>query len=97
MKIDIFKLLSCQTRFDIMNMLIINDHICVCHLESYLGLSQANASKHMRVFRDLEIVKTEKSGKSVYYTLSKEFIENNQKLIEYVTEGENYEASCNLC
>lgn len=97
MKIDLFKLLSCQTRFDIMNMLIINDHVCVCHLESCLGLSQANASKHMKVFRDLEIVETEKIGKSVFYKLTTEFVEGHHKLLEYINEGESYEASCSVC
>lgn len=97
MKIDLFKLLSCQTRFDIMNMLIVNEHICVCHLEQLLGLSQANASKHMRVFRDLEIVETEKIGKSVFYKLTQEFVLEHKKLIEYIGEGESYEASCGLC
>ncbi len=96
MKIDLFKLLSCQTRFDIMNMLIINDHICICHLEADLGLSQANASKHMRLFRDLEIVVTEKCGKSVLYKLTTNFKEQHQKLIEYVVEGESYEKSSSI-
>lgn len=97
MKIDLFKLLSCQTRLDIMNMLINNEHICICHLEQLLGLSQANASKHMRVFRELDIVETEKIGKSVFYKLTDEFIINHKKLIEYINEGESYEASCSLC
>lgn len=97
MKIDLFKLLSCQTRFDIMNMLIINDHICVCHLESCLGLSQANASKHMRVFRELDIVETEKIGKSVFYKLRKEFACEHHQLLEYINEGESYEACCSVC
>lgn len=97
MKIDLFKLLSCQTRFDIMNMLIINEHICICHLESCLGLSQANASKHMRVFRDLKIVETEKIGKSVFYKLTPEFEQEHAKLLEYISEGENYETDCSIC
>lgn len=97
MKIDLFKLLSCKTRFDIMNMLIVNEHVCVCHLESCLGLSQANASKHMRMFRDLEIVETEKIGKSVYYKLSDQFKQQQRKLIEYVNEGECYEETCSVC
>lgn len=97
MKIDLFKLLSCKTRFDIMNMLIVNEHVCVCHLEGCLGLSQANASKHMRVFRDLDVVVTEKIGKSVYYKLSDQFKQEHHKLIEYVNEGESYEETCSIC
>lgn len=97
MKIEIFKLLSCQTRFDIINMLIINEHVCICHLEEHLGLSQANASKHMRIFRELGIVETEKQGKSVFYKLREDFIRKHKKLIEYVSEGESYEKSCSLC
>lgn len=97
MKIDLFKLLSCKTRFDIMNMLIVNEHVCVCHLECCLGLSQANASKHMRVFRDLNVVVAEKIGKSVYYKLSDQFKQEHQKLIDYVNEGESYEETCSIC
>lgn len=97
MKIDLFKLLSCQTRFDIMNMLINNEHVCVCHLESRLGLTQTNASKHMRVFRELNIVETEKIGKSVFYKLTDDFKREHHLLLEYINEGESYEASCGIC
>lgn len=97
MKIDLFKLLSCQTRLDIMNMLIINDYICICHLETCLGLSQANASKHMRVFRNLNIVVSEKNGKSVYYKLCSNFAREHRKLLDYISEGECYEKNSSLC
>lgn len=97
MKIEIFKLLSCKTRFDIMNMLIVNEHICICHLESCLGLSQANASKHMRLFRELDIVESKKSGKSVYYKLADSFKTENELLLKYINEGESYEANCSVC
>ncbi len=97
MKTEIFKLLSCHTRFEIMNMLIVNEHICVCHLEEKLGLSQANASKHLKLFRDLKVVDTEKIGKSVFYKLNNEFTAQHALLLEYVNKGEDYEENCCLC
>lgn len=96
-KIELFKLLSCKTRFDIMNMLINNEHICICHLESKLGLSQANASKHMRIFRELDIVETEKLGKSVFYQLTPEFKKDHELLLKYIDEGDSYVENCSIC
>ncbi len=97
MKTELFKLLSCHTRFEIMNMLIVNEHVCVCHLEEKLGLSQANASKHLKLFRDLNVVDTEKIGKSVFYQLNDKFKAEHKLLLEYVNKGENYEKDCCLC
>ncbi len=97
MKVEIFKVLSCQTRFEMMMMLINNEHVCVCHLEQNLNLSQANASKHMRMFREVNIVETRKEGKSVYYKLTTKFKQENLKLIEYLKEGNYDYENCCIC
>ncbi len=91
MKCEYFKLLGCKTRLDIMKMLIINEQLCVCHIEEKLNLSQANASKHMKLFRDLEIVSSDKCGKNKYYYLQQDFKQENQQLIKYIIQGEDNE------
>ncbi len=97
MKLELFKLLSCKTRFDIMKMLIINQTICVCHIESHLELSQANVSKHMAIFRKHNIVKSEKNGKSVYYSLCPKFSVENKLLLDYIIKGEKDEEYRCIC
>lgn len=97
MKCQYFKLLGCQARLDMMKMIIASECVCVCHFEEKLNLTQANVSKHIKLFRELGIVESRKCGKNVYYKLSNEFKENNQLLIDYIFEGECYEENCYPC
>ena len=45
------------------------DGFCGCDIEDLLGLAQPTVSHHMRVLVDAGLVRGEKRGKWVYYTL----------------------------
>lgn len=67
--IQFFKLLSDETRFRIM-MLLLKEKLCVCELQSLLELSQPKISKHLAKLRDVGVVEDEKIDKFVFYRLA---------------------------
>jgi len=67
----IFKLLSVEARIRIVQALK-RRALCVTELTSQLGISQEATSQHLRVLRDAGIVKFQKRGFHVYYSLDKQ-------------------------
>jgi DNA-binding transcriptional ArsR family regulator len=67
----IFKLLSVEARIRIVQALK-RRALCVTELTSQLGISQEATSQHLRVLRDAGIVKFQKRGLHVYYSLDKQ-------------------------
>ncbi len=65
----ILKALSNPERLKIMKLLSARK-VCVCEIMAALGLSQTTTSYHLRVLRSAGLVKGEKRGKWVFYTIS---------------------------
>jgi DNA-binding transcriptional ArsR family regulator len=42
---------------------------CVCHLESLLGLRQANISQQLMILRKKQIITSRRAGKYIFYRL----------------------------
>jgi len=66
-----FKLFSVEARIRIVQALK-RRALCVTELTSQLGISQEATSQHLRVLRDAGIVKFQKRGFHVYYSLDKQ-------------------------
>jgi ArsR family transcriptional regulator len=64
-----FKALGDETRLRIVALLS-HGELCVCHVESALGLSQPNASRQLGVLRAAGIVEPRREGSWVYYRLA---------------------------
>lgn len=47
-----------------------SNEVCVCHLESLLGLRQAYISQQLMLFRKRKIITSRREGKYVYYQLA---------------------------
>lgn len=43
--------------------------LCTCDLAAITGLSESGVSQHLRVLRELRLVKSRREGKMVFYTL----------------------------
>jgi ArsR family transcriptional regulator len=56
--------------------------LCVTEIVSRLGISQEATSQHLRVLKDVGIVKWQKHGPFVYYHLNKESIVRLRKAID---------------
>lgn len=69
--VPLLKLLGDRTRLTIVQFLQIRE-CCVCELVDALDMSQPAISQHLRRLRDLEIVKEERRGQWVFYSLNKE-------------------------
>ena len=48
-----------------------SNEVCVCHLESLLGLRQAYISQQLMLFRKQQVITSRREGKYVYYQLAK--------------------------
>lgn len=65
----LFKALSDPTRLRIVNLL--DGHsLCVCDLQEVLGLSQPFISRHLATLRAANLVRTQRRGAGVCYSLS---------------------------
>ena len=83
---ETFKALGDPTRIRIIYVLSKN-RLCVCDLAAALGMSQSAVSHQLRVLRNLKLVRFEKRGKSVYYSLDDDHILSMfNKCLEHVNE-----------
>ncbi|WP_127534188.1 ArsR/SmtB family transcription factor [Paenibacillus kobensis] len=71
---DLFKALGDPTRIKIIHALSLHE-LCVHDLTIVLGMGQSAVSHQLRYLRNLRIVKRRKEGKTVYYSLDDNHIE----------------------
>ncbi|MDY0238215.1 MAG: metalloregulator ArsR/SmtB family transcription factor [Campylobacterales bacterium] len=85
---EFFKIFADPTRIKIVSALFKN-RICVCDLAKLLNMSQSATSHQLRLLRQARLVKYEKIGKTVFYSLDDEHIENifNQGLEHILEQG----------
>ena len=72
---EMFKALCDPTRLKIINALMLSE-LCGCDLAALLKMSQPAISHHLKVLRQLMLVKYRRDGKSVYYELDDEHVRN---------------------
>ena len=77
--VEIFKALSDENRVRILNILK-EGELCVCEIESILGMTQSNASRHLNKLKSLKIIEADKKEQWVYYSIDKNFISENEIL-----------------
>lgn len=83
---ETFKALGDSTRIKIIYALS-KKRLCVCDLAAILGMSQSAVSHQLRILRNLKLVRFEKRGKSVYYSLDDDHILSMfNKCLEHVNE-----------
>jgi ArsR family transcriptional regulator len=70
---EFFKLFSDKTRVSILWALS-HSEMCVCDLSMLLKMKQPAISQHLKVLRQMRMVRTRRDGKVVYYTLDDEHI-----------------------
>ncbi|MDD2189384.1 MAG: metalloregulator ArsR/SmtB family transcription factor [Eubacteriales bacterium] len=70
---ELFKSLGDQTRLKILFALSKN-RMCVCDIAALLDMSQSAISHQLRVLRNVRLVKFQKEGKVVYYTLDDDHV-----------------------
>lgn len=84
---EFFKAFSDKTRLSILAALA-TEELCVCDIASLLGMSQSAISHQLRFLKQSRLVKSRKSGKTVYYSLCDDHIEIIlHQGMEHVQEG----------
>ncbi len=75
---EIFKVLGDPTRVKILHALA-REELCVCDIAALLGMSLPAISHHLRLLRNLRLVKCRRAGRVVYYSLDDDHV---KKLLE---------------
>ena len=65
---SIFRVLGDSHRAEIL-FLLAEEELCVCDLAAVIGLSESATSHHLRILRNLRLVRFRKKGKTVLYQL----------------------------
>jgi ArsR family transcriptional regulator len=66
---QLFKAFSDETRLRILNLLARRDH-CVCEFQSILRVPQPTISRHLAYLRRTGLVREERHGKMIMYSLA---------------------------
>lgn len=67
----VLKLLGDKTRLSMMKMLE-NNECCVCEFVELFSISQSAISQHLRKLRDVGLVKENRKGQWIFYSINKE-------------------------
>ena len=70
---DFFKIMGDATRCKLLFALLQNE-MCVCDLANVLSMTKSSISHQLNKMKDVGLVKSRKSGKTVYYSLDDEHI-----------------------
>ncbi|MGL4382820.1 MAG: ArsR/SmtB family transcription factor [Bacilli bacterium] len=80
---NILEILGDKNRLRIV-MILIDREMCMSHIYLGLDLKQANTSKHIKVLKEANIIDCRISKQNRYFSLSKDFIDNAQEIINYL-------------
>jgi len=64
------KCIADENRIKILKLLL-DSQYCVCQLQELLDKSQSSVSQHLSYFKELDLLKEEKSGKWIYYAIDR--------------------------
>jgi len=76
----ILKALGEDMRLRILGLLL-KKELCVCDIETVLGISQANASRHLLKLKSAGLLSSRKNAQWVYYDISWKFRDSHPELI----------------
>jgi ArsR family transcriptional regulator, lead/cadmium/zinc/bismuth-responsive transcriptional repressor len=86
-----FSLVGNDVRIKILYMLQEEGQLCPCDLSDILGMSISATSQHLRKLKDSKIIVAKKTGQTIFYSISAEYLEilkpvfkliNNNKVLE---------------
>ena len=72
---DFYKVFGDATRVKILYVLL-ESEMCVCDLAAVLQMTQSAISHQLRVLKQMKLVKNRRDGKTVYYSLADNHIQN---------------------
>ncbi|MFB6204459.1 MAG: ArsR/SmtB family transcription factor [Candidatus Nanohaloarchaea archaeon] len=86
---QIFKALSSDTRFHVLELIMEHEPVCICELDEMCPRDRSVISRHVKKLDEAGIIETEKDGRKLISTVpQREAVENLIEAME-VLEGEN--------
>lgn len=85
--LELLKAISDETRLSIVLFLVSREK-CVCEIYQYLKLPQNLVSHHLGILRKNKLIKANKDGKWVYYSLDKKTINQLSKFLRIILNSE---------
>ncbi len=86
---DTFKVFSDSSRIKILYSIMENS-LCVCDIAEKISMTHSAVSHQLKILKQARLVKSEKKGKEVYYSLDDEHIEKILSVVEQHIEEEKY-------
>jgi len=80
---DLFKILSVDKRIEII-VLLKKEPTSVNVMAKALGISQSAVSQHLRVLRSAGLVKNERQGYWIYYSLNRDALEKYRQRLNQI-------------
>lgn len=80
---DVFSILSDTTRLKIV-LALIETELCVCDIAGFLGITKSAVSHHLRLMRNLRLVRFRRDGKMTYYSL------DDHHIVSLLTQATNH-------
>src|SRR5688500_12562890 len=86
-----FSLVGNDVRIKILYLLQEEGQLCPCDLSDILGMNISPVSQHLRKLKDAKIITAKKTGQTIFYSISSEYLEilkpvfkliNNNKVLE---------------
>jgi len=68
---DVFRALADRTRLEMLRLLIDKRELCVCEVMDALNISQTRASRNLALLCDAGILKGERRGKWMFYSVDR--------------------------
>lgn len=83
---ELFKMFGDSTRVKIINTLL-NKEMCVNDIANSINVSQSAVSHQLRILKSSKLVKYQKKGKEIYYSLADDHVEKIFRLgCEHINE-----------
>ena len=87
MYVKIFKALGHPIRMKIVRSLR-SGPLCVCTINENVDFSQSNLSQHLKILKDAGILKSDKDGLKIMYSIKDEEIKNILDIAEKIIKNE---------
>ena len=87
MYVRIYKALAHPIRIKIVRTLR-NGPLCVCTLNENVEFSQSNLSQHLKILKDAGILKSEKEGIRILYSIKDDEVKNLLDVTEKIIKNE---------
>lgn len=81
----LFRALGDETRVRIIALLV-HGELCVCHVESALGLSQPNCSRQLGILKSAGVVDSRREGTWVYYQITDQETESVKNVLDVLAK-----------